>query len=503
MLLSRRVLQVAASWGRGSRRFGASGAAPRRGNFKAINDEDVAYFKGVVGASYVLTDESELESHNRDWLRHYEGKSEVGLFPKSTEEVSKVLRYCHERRIAVTPQGGNTGLVGGSTPVFDEVIINMRRMNRVLEIDDIMGVVKCEAGCILQNLDEEMRAKGFLMPLDLGAKGSCQIGGNVATNAGGVRFVRYGSLRGSVLGMEAVLADGTVVDSLSMLRKDNTGYDVKQLMIGSEGTLGIITKLAILTPRLPSEVNVAMLSVPSYEALMRALRRARSDLLDILSAVEFMDKATMQICQAYLPGAQRPLEEDAEFNMLIETSGSKRSHDQEKLEEFLGAVLESGLAVDGVLAQNDSQAANLWRLREGAAEALTKHGYTYKYDVSVPTDQMYSLVEIMRDRLGAPDTFDPQGGAINVVGYGHLGDGNLHLNVVTKEFDQGVLDKIEPFLFERVSQMDGSVSAEHGIGRAKAAYLGMSKSQNAIDVMKSIKQLLDPHGILNPYKVLT
>eukprot|EP00466_Bigelowiella_natans_P011716 jgi/Bigna1/92760/estExt_fgenesh1_pm.C_650013 len=474
----------------------------RRADFKELCAEDLSFFQEVIGQSNVITDASELEPMNKDWMHHYEGQSKIALCPETTEQLSEVMRYCNLHKIAMVPQGGNTGLVGGSTPVFDEVIVSTKKMNKIQDFDDLMGILICDAGCVLQSLDEYLRERGFLMPLDLGAKGSCHIGGNVATNAGGVRYVRYGSLRGNILGMEAVLPDGTILDNLSTLRKDNTGYDVKQLLIGSEGTLGIITKLAILTPRLATSTNVALLGLKSFEDVLLVLGRVRSSLVDILSAVEFLDRASMKLSLTYLDSVQKPLPQEWPFYMLVETSGSNAQHDREKLDAFLFAAMEEGSVADGVLAQDEKQKQNLWRLREGVAESLSKHGYTYKYDVSVPCKEMYTLVESMRERLDADATFEPGNKDLtNVVGYGHLGDGNLHLNVTTREFDPDVFSQIEPYIFERVSSMKGSISAEHGVGRAKAEYLHMSKSENTVQLMRAMKQLLDPNGVMNPYKM--
>lgn len=216
--------------------------------FSEVNSDDISYFKSIVGENNVIQDEDRLEPVNTDWMNKYKGSSKLFLLPKNTEEVSHIMRYCNSRRLAVVPQGGNTGLVGGSVPVFDEVIVNTSSMNKIISFDKVSGILVCEAGCILENLESFLDNEGFVMPLDLGAKGSCQIGGNVSTNAGGLRLVRYGSLHGNVLGLEVVLANGTVMDMLGTLRKDNTGYDLKHLFIGSEGSLGVVTKVSILTP---------------------------------------------------------------------------------------------------------------------------------------------------------------------------------------------------------------------------------------------------------------
>ncbi|GAB5371095.1 hypothetical protein AAMO2058_001550200 [Amorphochlora amoebiformis] len=493
----RRLIEGGGGW----RRW--AGGGPTRGEFKEITEKDILVFKNTVGVKNVIEDEAQLQPINTDWLSHYKGHSKVAICPENTQQVAKILRYCNDEKIAVVPQGGNTGLVGGSTPVFDEVIINMKKMNKIESFDPLLGVIVCEAGCILQNLDEFLREKGFLMPLDLGAKGSCQIGGNVSTNAGGIRYVRYGSLRGNILGLEAVLPDGTVLDSLTSLRKDNTGYDIKQLMIGSEGTLGITTKLAILAPRLPSVVNVVMLAVKSFQDVLEILGAAREQLVDILSAVEFLDLVSMKMSLSYLDVVYPLQKANSPFYVLLETSGSNSNHDNEKILEFITYLHQSQLITEGVMAENKTQADNIWRIREGIAEALNKHGYCYKYDVSVPCHQMYSLVETMRTRLDAPWPDMKSANDIHVMGYGHLGDGNLHLNISAKYgFQQDIFDKIEPYVFAKVSDVRGSISAEHGIGRSKREYLSYSKSEDMIQLMKTIKKVIDPNSIMNPYKVL-
>ncbi|KAG8080964.1 hypothetical protein GUJ93_ZPchr0007g6384 [Zizania palustris] len=266
--------------------------------YSVLNSDDVSYFKIVLGESSVVQDEDRVAVANVDWMGKYKGSSQLLLLPKSTTEVSKILSYCNSRRLAVVPQGGNTGLVGGSVPVHDEVIISLGGMNNIISFDNVNGILTCEAGCVLENLSSFVENKGFIMPLDLGAKGSCHIGGNISTNAGGLRFIRYGSLHGNVLGLEVVLADGTVLDMLTTLRKDNTGYDLKHLFIGSEGSLGVVTKAAILTPaKLPS-TNVAFLSCNDYMSCQKLLLAAKRNLGEIVSAFEFMDRHCIDLVLA-------------------------------------------------------------------------------------------------------------------------------------------------------------------------------------------------------------
>ncbi|KAM0901873.1 hypothetical protein ACQ4PT_019672 [Festuca glaucescens] len=477
------------------RTFGSAAKSIQRNPaYSVLNSDDVFYFKNILGDNGVIQDKDRVAVANVDWMGKYKGASQLLLLPKSTNEVSKVLAYCDSRRLAVVPQGGNTGLVGGSVPVHDEVIVNLGGMDKIISFDNVNGILTCEAGCVLENLSTFVENKGFIMPLDLGAKGSCQIGGNISTNAGGLRFIRYGSLHGNVLGLEVVLANGTVLDMLTTLRKDNTGYDLKHLFVGSEGSLGIVTKVSILTPaKLPS-TNVAFLSCNDYMSCQKLLQAARRGLGEIISAFEFMDRQCIDLAMAHLEGVHNPLPlSPYKFYVLIETTGSDESYDKAKLEAFLLRSMEDGLVADGVIAQDISQASNFWRIREGISEASVKVGAVYKYDLSIPVEKLYDIVEEMRSRLGD---------MAEVLGYGHLGDGNLHLNILSSKYSDNILAQIEPFVYEWTAGHRGSISAEHGLGQMKAEKIHYSKSPEAVQLMASIKKLVDPNSILNPYKVL-
>ncbi|KAK9450815.1 uncharacterized protein V1518DRAFT_411781 [Limtongia smithiae] len=478
--------------------------------FGTLTDADVAHFRSVLSSENGVLFDGEgedLAAYNVDTMRKYRGQSRLVLKPRSTEEVSAVMKYCGERNLAVVPQGGNTSLVGGSVPVFDEVVLCLSNMNKVRSFDDISGVLVADAGCILEATDNYLAERGYIFPLDLGAKGSCHIGGNVATNAGGLRLLRYGSLHGTVLGLEVVMADGTVVNGLGKLRKDNTGYDVKQLFIGSEGTLGIITAISILCPRRSQAVNVAFFALQSYEHVQQAFVRARTELSEILSAFEFMDRESLDQVQRFAEGRTRPLD-DADsphpFYVLVETSGSSPAHDEEKLQNYLEGLLEDGVIEDGVVAQDESQIKNLWNWREGIPESLSKSGGVYKYDVSIPLAELYKMVEDTRELLSshgiAVGTEDSN--VVNVVGYGHLGDGNLHLNVAVKSYDKHIEHILEPWVYEWIEKRQGSISAEHGIGFAKRRYLRYSKDPSMIHLMRQVKAVYDPNGIMNPYKYI-
>lgn len=466
-------------------------AAPERRPFSRVTQEDVEYFRSILPGR-AITDPDLLESNNVDWLKSVKGSSEVLLRPQTTDEVSQILRYCNSRNLAVNPQGGNTGLVGGGVPVYDEIILSTSLMNNVLSFDSVSGILTCQAGCVLESLSLYLEERDYIMPLDLGAKGSCQIGGNVATNAGGLRLLRYGSLRGTVLGLEVVLADGRVLDCLATLRKDNTGYDLKQLFIGSEGTLGVVTAVSILCPRKPKSVNVVFLGCETFEQLLKTFQLCRGMLGEILSAFEFLDSECMRLLNTHLK-LPNPIS-DCPFYIVIETAGSDANHDSEKLHNFLEEAMNTCVVTDGTVATEESKIKALWSMRERVTEALTHDGYTYKYDVSLPVEQIYSLVTDMRKHLGE--------GARSVVGYGHVGDGNLHLNITSPVKDPALLAAIEPFVYEWTAEHRGSVSAEHGLGLKKRNYIYYSKSSPTVAVMGHIKAMLDPKGILNPYKTL-
>lgn len=475
--------------------------AGRSSKYAQVEASDVAFFEKVCGPSGVVRDKYDLDPYNSDWMGRYKGAATVALRPRDTQEVADILRYCNQRRIAVVPQGGNTGLVGGSVPIRDEIVLSLGAMNKILSFDDSAGVVVAEAGVILEALDGFVGERGFRIPLDLGAKGSCQIGGNVATNAGGSRFLRYGSLRGSVLGLEAVLADGQVMDTLTSLKKDNTGYDLKQLHIGGEGTLGIITKVAIACPIKSSSINTAVVKVGTFDEVRKLMLLSKQRLGEILSAYEFMDCESVTMATKHLSHISNPLgqdDSDRSCYVLIETAGSDPDHDRAKLDRFVEEAFESGLASDGVIAESETQADALWELRESLPEAVAKAGHgggTLKYDLSLPLSDFYGIVEDARELIGKKG---------DVVGWGHVGDGNLHLNIAVADAANvdAVQTLVEPWVYKWVAAKRGSISAEHGLGQMKAGAIGFSKSAVAVATMRLLKNSLDPNGILNPHKVL-
>ncbi|KAG8197492.1 hypothetical protein JTE90_007231 [Oedothorax gibbosus] len=467
-------------------------SSTNRGNFKTATSKDVDFFLSLLGKSRTIQDVDELKVHNTDWLKSHQGKSPLVLRPKTTEEISEILQYCNKEKLAVCPQGGNTGLVGGSIPIYDEIVLSMNLMNEILHFDENTGVLQCQSGCILESLESYANEKNFTVPVDLGAKGSCQIGGNLSTNAGGLRFVKYGSLHGNVLGLKAVCANGEILDCMNTMRKNNTGYDLKHMFIGSEGTLGIITEAAILCYPKSSQTAVAFLGCNTFEQVLKTAQIVRRQLPELLSSLEMLDNEAADTLRDNLkltvPISKHP------FYVLVEISGSDSEYNEKKLNECLNLLMEENHISDGTIATDSTRMKALWSVRERITEALLHEGCGYKYDISLPLKHFYNLVKVMRRRLGTKVT--------RCVGYGHLGDGNVHFNATTKEFDLEVLNLIEPFIYEWTVQRKGSISAEHGIGYKKTKYLCLNQTDAAIGLMKSLKRLMDPNGILNPYKVL-
>jgi len=455
-------------------------------------------------------DENLLAPYTQDWTHKWKApQCPAVLQPRTTEQVAGLLRHCYERDLHVVPQGGNTGLVGGGIPLANEAILSLANMNQIISFDAASGILVCEAGCVLEELDAWLRPHGYIMPLDLGAKGSCQIGGNVSTNAGGLRFLRYGSLHGSVLGLEVVLADGRVLDMLSTLRKDNTGLDLKQIFIGAEGTLGVITKVSLQVPPAPAAVQVALVGLESFEKVREMVMLSKRKLGEILSAMELVDAAAMDVVVGKAAwGLRNPLAGGSganppfPFYMLLETSGSGEAHDREKMEELLEAALEGGVVGDGTVAQDLAQAQEIWKLRELIPVAMEEEGRVHKFDVSLPLSAFYALVERTREALEEGGVVMGEGGGVRVVGYGHLGDSNLHLNVsVPREApDPPEVSRVVSRVLPWVMEHKGSVSAEHGLGQLKKTYLLQTKSKEVVDVMRGMKKMLDPKGILNPGK---
>ena len=417
--------------------------------------------------------------------------------PESVTQLSAIMGYCNSEKLGVTILGGNTGLVGASLSGSDEVVVSLEKLNRVIEVDSDSSIAVVESGVILENLQAELSRYGLATPYDLGSRGSCTVGGNISTNAGGNNFIRHGPLRAHVVGLEVVLASGRILDLMSKCRKDNTGYDLKQLFIGSEGTLGVITKAALHCPTLPKYKSVALLvsKEKSFKNfVLPSLSRARNVLGETLTAFEFMDKQSI----ALLPPLPSGIDQDVSFGLLIECSSSVAPIDS-ALESYIEQSMELDTSVTGVVASDISGMEKLWHYRDMVSSGVAKLGPNLKYDLSLPHEEYYGIVEAVRDKFGS----DPR--VKTVVGYGHVGDGNVHLNIALTEGESYITEigeKISHFVFSRVKNTRGSISAEHGIGRDKMHALGYSKSPEAIETMYALKKLFDPQGILNPNRVL-
>ena len=412
------------------------------------------------------------------------------LKPKSTQQVSAVLRLCHQHNQTVVMQGGLTGVVEGAVSSANDVIISLERMNQIESVDEMDGVAVVQAGAVLQAVQEELATKGHLFPLDFGARGSCTVGGAVATNAGGINVLRYGMARQIVLGLEAVLADGTIISSMNQMLKNNTGYDLKQLFIGSEGTLGVVTRVVFRLHPLTTSRQTAMLALKSFDAIVRILQTMRSDLAGTLSAFEVMWSSYYQaVTKEGMHTA--PLDRDYPYYVLVEAEGIDPDADERRFQRLLEAGLESGDIVDAVVPKSESERDTLWMIREDFESVLP----AYLYDVSLPIKAMSAYVAKLEERL-----VEWRDDAWCVV-FGHIADGNLH--IFTGPYDDGKYhQQYDEIIYGCLEGLSGSISAEHGIGIEKRAWLSKSRSENEIQLMRGLKKLLDPRNLLNPGKVI-
>ena len=458
----------------------------------------VADLSALVGADVVQAiDATLLERLTHDYCVH--GRKDVGIhalvLPRNTEQVSKALKYCNEHGIPVVPQGGMTGLSGGAVPIGPCVCISMERMRQVIELDQAAATITVEAGVAMETVQKAADAAELFFPLDLGGRGSCQIGGNLSTNAGGNRVLRFGMARDLVLGVEAVLADGTVIDSLRKVMKNNTGYDLRQLFIGAEGTLGIITKVVLkLYPKAKS-VCTGIMAVDDYPAVLELLKRARTGFASQLTAYEVMWPDFYRLGTVEL-GRKPPLEIGYGAYVLIETMGTDPATDQERYEAVIGEAMEAGIVKDAIIAQSQRESTLLWDVRDSPGEwSKGVHWPQLGFDVSVPTGEIGPLADEISAMLKSrwPE--------LKAVFFGHVADGNLHVSVRMSGHSIPELD-IENAVYSMMVSRRGSISAEHGIGSLKREFLHYSRSPAELALMRAIKQAMDPKGILNPGKVI-
>jgi len=460
--------------------------------------------KEKLGADAVLSASTDIAPYLTDHRHLYEGRAAAVVLPRTLEQVSALLAWCNQEHIGVVPQGGNTGYCGGATPdgSGNQIVLALARLNRIRGLDALNYSLVAEAGCVLASVQQAAEQADRYFPLSLGSQGSCQIGGNLSTNAGGTSVLRYGMMRDLVLGLEVVLADGRVLSSLSALRKDNTGYDLKSLFLGAEGTLGVITAASLkLFPRIRSTAT-AFAAVASVQAAVDLLSTLRERSGDRVSSFELIPRIAVELTTRHIPGVSDPLGSPYDWYVLCELTSPRASEDlTEVLERVLADALEHDLVLDATLAQNERQRVAFWHLREHIPEAQRRDGASLKHDIAVPVAALPRFVE------RASAWVDAHVALGRLVAYGHVGDGNLHFNLNQRpgsdasEFLAGG-PAIQRAIHDLVREFDGSFSAEHGIGQLKVAELERYGSAVELDLMHAVKRALDPNGILNPGKVL-
>ncbi len=459
----------------------------------------------ALGAGNVLTG-GDLAAYEEDWRKRYRGRALAVVRPGTTQDVAAVVKLCAEHGVPLVPQGGNTGLVGGSIPDDSgtQVLLSLTRMNRVRSLDAANLTLTVEAGCILQAVQDAAAAQGLLFPLSLAAEGSCTIGGNLATNAGGTQVLRYGNARELCLGLEVVNAQGEIWDGLTGLRKDNTGYDLRDLFIGSEGTLGIITAATLKLHPQPAARMTALAALPSLDAAVALLQLAQSRLGPGLTGFEVMNRYSLSLVRKHFPQLRQPLAEDAgDWTVLLEQSDTEgEAHARALFESLLEAAMEQGLINDAAVAESIEQSRGMWHLRESIPLAQPQEGPNIKHDISI---QVSRIPEFVTATDAALQQAHPGTRSVN---FGHLGDGNLHYNLQAPEGVDGAafLREHEPsvntVVYDSVTAFGGSISAEHGVGTLKREELAHRKSPVAMQMMRAIKQALDPQGLMNPGRML-
>jgi len=464
----------------------------------------IEQLRALVGDSGVIADAGEIAPYATDWRKRYVGKPLAVVKPASTAEVAAVVKLCAQTRTGVVPQGGNTGLCGGATPDAGgrQIVLNLSRLNRVRAVDPVNNTITVEAGCVLANLQQAAADAGRLFPLSLAAEGSCEIGGNLSTNAGGTAVLRYGNARDLVLGLEVVLPDGQVWDGLRGLRKDNTGYDLKQLFVGAEGTLGVITAAVLKLFPQPQARATALVALESPASALALLSRMQGACGDRLTGFELMSAFCLELVCRHYPATQLPFAQRHAQYVLAELSDTVNAASLDALlQGALAEAVEAGIALDAAVAQSEAQAEALWALRENIPEAQVHEGKQVKHDISVPISRIAEYItatdaELQRAFPG-----------VRLVTFGHLGDGNLHYNIAApagadEDAFMARAQEVSRVVHDSVARFSGSISAEHGLGQYKRGEILRYKSPLEMDLMRRIKAVFDPQGIMNPGKVL-
>ncbi|HXY04919.1 MAG TPA: FAD-binding oxidoreductase [Burkholderiaceae bacterium] len=458
----------------------------------------------LVGADGLLEQAPDMEAYLTDWRGRFRGRAVAVAHPRTTQQTAQIVQLCAHHSVPIVVQGGNTGLVGGATPDDSgkALVLCTRRMDRVRQIDTAEDTITVEAGCLLQRVQEAALARNRLFPLSLGSQGSCTIGGNLATNAGGTQVLRYGNARELTLGLEVVLASGEVWNGLRGLRKDNSGYDLKQLFIGSEGTLGVITAATLKLFALPRTRVVCLLALPDLGAAIGVLQRARDAAGPALTAFEVMSGACVRLVERVLGPQRRPFDSEYPWLALLEWSEHEdESSAVRRCERLCASAIEAKEAFDAIISRSLSDCASLWRIREAIPEAQARSGGNVKHDISLPLATMELFVAQTEAALRV---LSPQ---LQALVFGHLGDGNLHFNVGTQERSPvrvafELEAQINEIVYSAVRRCAGSISAEHGLGQLRRDLARQFKQPLELEMMRGIKQVLDPQGLLNPGKVI-
>ena len=464
-----------------------------------ISDHTLSELKDVVGPKGWSNDDGELEPHLREWRGRWHGKTSLLLKPKCTKEISDILVICNKHKCKIVPQGGNTGLVNGGLPddSGDELLLSLKRFNKEISIDPVNNTITADSGITVKQLQDVAASQDRLFPLSLASEGSCTVGGIISTNAGGVHVVRYGTTRDLVLGLEAVMPNGDIINALSGLRKNNTGYNIPQLLIGAEGTLGIITKATFKLYPAVKQRHVMMLGVDCVDDATKILHEANVFAGENLSAFELISQNGLDIALKHTPNLSAPYPTKTDWYLLIEFGlTSTEASFSHRLENWLEQCLDKGIFIDGSIAQNEHQSQSMWTLRERMSEVQKLEGASVKHDISIPISNMAKFIE--RANTAVNDICK----GVRAIPFGHLGDGNLHYNLsqpidMNQEDFMALEYKFNNAVYDIVMQLDGSISAEHGIGKLKVQELEKRIEPNTLATMRSIKRAIDPNNILN------
>lgn len=450
----------------------------------------------IVGPNNILHSGAEKNRFTHIWKTDIPLEALAVVYPKTTEEVSKIMMLCHHSKQEVVIHGGVTNLVGGTETQKHQLVLALDKMNTIEEVDSQSRTITAQAGTILENLIDAAKTENLLLPMSFGAKGSAQIGGVVSTNAGGLRVFRYGMTRQMVLGVEAVLPDGTIISSLKKIIKDNSGYDLKQLFIGSEGTLGVVTKVILRLSEAPTSRSSAVVGIKNYKNVVKLLKFLEQNLAGTLSGFELMWKRTYKAMTTQPSHHTPPLGQEYNYYVFVESLGSQAEQDYIRLEKLIGQALEEELIEDGVMAQSERELNSIWQIREDVSVLAAQANHDQHFDISIPIPLIGDLVDQMIIDLEKLPFVE------RVFPFGHVADGNIHFIIGKKENSAEIIDAINSIIYKPLKEIGGSVSAEHGIGLHKKEYLFTSRSEEEIEMMKTLKKTFDPLNILNPQRII-